>query len=57
MREHLCPDGFVFDINLEKCDYPVKVNCTGRPLLREYSTQEQKQSFDFKIEKAYSESD
>ena len=35
LREHLCPDGFVFDINLEKCDYPVKVNCTGRPLLRE----------------------
>ena len=55
LREHLCPDGFVFDINLEKCDYPVKVNCTGRPLLREYSTQ--KQSFDLKIEKACSESD
>ena len=47
----------MFDINLEKCDYPVKVNCTGRPLLREYRTQEQKLSFDFKIEKAYSESD
>ena len=45
----------MFDINLEKCDYPVKVNCTGRPLLREYSTQ--KQSFDLKIEKACSESD
>jgi len=35
IKEHLCPDGFVFDINLEKCDYPVKVNCTGRPLLQE----------------------
>ena len=35
LREHLCPDGFVFDINQEKCDYPVKVNCTGRDLLRE----------------------
>lgn len=35
LRPHLCPDGFVFDINLEKCDYPVKVNCTGRPLLQE----------------------
>jgi len=35
LREHLCPDGFVFDITLEKCDYPVKVNCTGRPLLQE----------------------
>lgn len=35
LREHLCPDGFVFDISLEKCDYPVKVNCTGRPLLQE----------------------
>ena len=36
LRQHLCPDGFVFDIHQEKCDYPVKVNCTGRDLLREY---------------------
>jgi len=35
LRQHLCPDGFVFDIHQEKCDYPVKVNCTGRPLLQE----------------------
>jgi len=35
LKEKLCPDGFVFDINLEKCDYPVKVNCTGRPTLQE----------------------
>ena len=35
LREHLCPDGFVFDIHQEKCDYPVKVNCTGRDLLCE----------------------
>jgi len=35
LRQHLCPDGFVFDIHQEKCDYPVKVNCTGRDLLQE----------------------
>jgi len=35
LREHLCPDGFVFDITLEKCDYPVKVNCSTRPELQE----------------------
>eukprot|EP00092_Neocalanus_flemingeri_P010905 GFUD01011745.1.p1 GENE.GFUD01011745.1~~GFUD01011745.1.p1 ORF type:complete len:464 (+),score=98.25 GFUD01011745.1:88-1392(+) len=35
LREHLCPDGFTFDITLEKCDYPVKVNCSTRPLLQE----------------------
>ena len=34
LREHLCPDGFVFDITLEKCDYPVKVNCSTRPQLQ-----------------------
>jgi len=35
LRPHLCPDGFVFDISLEKCDYPVKVNCSTRPQLQE----------------------
>jgi len=35
IKEHLCPDGFVFDITLEKCDYPVKVNCSTRPLLQD----------------------
>jgi len=35
LKEHLCPDGFVFDITLEKCDYPVKVNCSTRPNLQE----------------------
>lgn len=35
IKEHLCPDGFVFDITLEKCDYPVKVNCSTRPVLQE----------------------
>jgi len=35
IKEHLCPDGFTFDITLEKCDYPAKVNCSGRPLLQE----------------------
>jgi len=31
---HLCPDGLVFDVKSERCDYPAKVNCTGRPLLQ-----------------------
>ena len=31
---HLCPDGLVFDVKTERCDYPAKVNCTGRPHLR-----------------------
>jgi len=31
----LCPDGYVFDINAQHCDYPSKVNCTGRPKLQE----------------------
>jgi len=35
IRDHLCPDGFTFDPTLQKCDYPVKVNCTTRPLLQE----------------------
>jgi len=35
LKEHLCPDGFTFDIPLQKCDYPVKVNCSTRPLLQE----------------------
>ncbi|TRY66015.1 hypothetical protein TCAL_13954, partial [Tigriopus californicus] len=33
-KEELCPDGFAFDIKSENCDYPTKVNCTGRPELR-----------------------
>ena len=37
LRPHLCPDGFMFDISLEKCDYPVKVNCSTRPQLRKYT--------------------
>ena len=32
----LCPDGLVFDVKSERCDYPAKVNCTGRPLLRKF---------------------
>jgi len=35
IKEHLCPDGFTFDITLEKCDYPVKVNCSTRPNLQD----------------------
>ncbi len=30
----LCPDGLVFDVKSEHCDYPAKVNCTGRPDMR-----------------------
>lgn len=33
----LCPDGLVFDVKSERCDYPAKVNCTGRPLLQKPS--------------------
>ena len=29
-----CFSRFAFDPTLQKCDYPVKVNCTSRPLLR-----------------------
>jgi len=35
IRDHLCPDGFTFDIFTQKCDYPSKVNCTSRPKLQE----------------------
>ncbi|XP_059098334.1 putative uncharacterized protein DDB_G0274435 [Tigriopus californicus] len=35
-KEELCPDGFAFDIKSENCDYPTKVNCTGRPELRKF---------------------
>ena len=31
----LCDDGLVYDIASQHCDYPAKVNCTGRPDLRE----------------------
>ena len=31
---HLCPDGLVFDIYTQNCDYPAKVDCTLRPELR-----------------------
>jgi hypothetical protein len=30
----LCPDGLMFEIKQGRCDYPAKVNCTGRPLLQ-----------------------
>ncbi len=30
----LCPDGLMFDIKSEHCDYPAKVNCSGREQLR-----------------------
>ena len=33
-KEKLCDDGYVFDISAQHCDYPSKVNCTGRPKLR-----------------------
>jgi len=31
----LCDDGLVYDIASQHCDYPAKVNCTGRPDLQE----------------------
>jgi len=34
-KEKLCPDGLVYDIASQHCDYPAKVNCTGRPDLQE----------------------
>jgi hypothetical protein len=33
---HLCPDGLVFDIYTQNCDYPAKVDCTLRPELRKH---------------------
>jgi len=30
----LCPDGLVFDIYTQNCDYPAKVDCSLRPELR-----------------------
>ena len=38
-KEKLCDDGYVFDISAQHCDYPSKVNCTGRPKLRKYNVQ------------------
>lgn len=35
IREHLCPDGFTFELGSQKCDYPAKVNCSTRPKLQE----------------------
>ena len=32
--EKLCPDGLVFDIYTQNCDYPAKVDCSLRPELR-----------------------
>ena len=33
---HLCPDGLVFDIYTQNCDYPAKVDCSLRPELRKH---------------------
>lgn len=33
-KEKLCPDGLVFESKSENCDYPAKVNCTGRETLQ-----------------------
>lgn len=35
LREHICPDGWVFEVEREECDIPVKVNCSTRPILQE----------------------
>lgn len=32
--EEFCPDGLVFDIDSRNCDFPQRVDCTGRPLLQ-----------------------
>lgn len=34
-KEKLCIDGYMYDIHAQHCDYPSKVNCTGRPNLQE----------------------
>lgn len=34
-KEKLCIDGYMYDINAQHCDYPSKVNCTGRPKLQD----------------------
>jgi len=34
-KEKLCDDGLVYDIASQHCDYPAKVNCSGRPDLQE----------------------
>lgn len=34
LKEKLCPDGLVFEIKSERCDYPAKVDCKGRPELQ-----------------------
>ena len=34
--EKLCPDGLVFDIYTQNCDYPAKVDCSARPELRNF---------------------
>ena len=33
-KELLCPDGFMFEENQQGCDYPSKVNCGNRTILR-----------------------
>jgi len=33
-KEKLCEDGYMYDISAQHCDYPSKVNCTGRPKLQ-----------------------
>jgi hypothetical protein len=35
---NLCPDGLVFDIFTQNCDYPAKVDCSLRPELRKSYT-------------------
>ena len=37
-KEKLCIDGYMYDINAQHCDYPSKVNCTGRPKQRKFAT-------------------
>jgi hypothetical protein len=32
--ERLCPDGFMYSLEIAACDYPHNVNCTARPALQ-----------------------
>jgi len=34
LHEHYCDDGFVFSLEILKCDYPHNVNCSERPELQ-----------------------
>ena len=47
---------FTFDPTLQKCDYPVKVNCTTRPLLRKFFWSPSKVFFRFSFQACFASS-